>query len=160
LQDSRVAAPTALHGAQGWLAMLACLVPVTFGFLVPASFLAREAISQISTAGFDWVLVHHSLTTFFFAGCATGAILLLGFAAAIAVRLVPRPFISGSVTFATLGYAIPGTVLALGLLGPLVAIDDIINWFSRNIAGVSVGLIVAGSSAAVIVGDTVRDNCN
>ena len=41
-------------------------------------------------------------------------------------------FVTGCVALATLGYAMPGTVLALGLLSPLVAVDEAINWLSQQ----------------------------
>ena len=57
---------------------------------------------------------------------------------------------------AGLGYAVPGTVLALGLLSPLVAIDEAINGVTGSLAGAHVGLVLAGSSAAVICAYVVR----
>lgn len=156
VQDSRVTAPIVLHGAPAWLAMSACFVPVALGFLIPAGFLLREAVTRGLATGVDPALLRHSLTTVMLAASATIVILLLGLAAALALRLVRRRFVAGCVTFATLGYAIPGTVLALGLLAPLVAIDDAINWLSQHVTGASVGLIVAGSSVAVIVAYSVR----
>ena len=43
------------------------------------------------------------------------------------MRFVKRPIVAASVNVAGIGYAIPGTVLALGLLSPLVLIDEAIN---------------------------------
>jgi hypothetical protein len=57
---------------------------------------------------------------------------------------------------ATMGYAIPGTVLALGLLSPLVAVDESVNWLSMRVSGTHVGLLLAGSSAALIVAYAAR----
>ena len=57
---------------------------------------------------------------------------------------------------AGLGYAVPGTVLALGLLSPLVGIDEAINWVTRTVAGVGVGLVVAGSGAALVIAYVMR----
>jgi len=156
VQDSRVTAPVVLDGARAWLALIACFIPMALGFLIPAGFLLREAVTRSLATGIDPALLRHSLTTIMLAASATIVILLLGLAAALALRLVRRRFVAGCVTFATLGYAIPGTVLALGLLAPLVAIDDAINWLSLRVTGASIGLIVAGSSAAVIVAYSVR----
>jgi iron(III) transport system permease protein len=55
-----------------------------------------------------------------------------------------------------IGYAIPGTVLALALLSPLVMIDEGLNWMTRNILGIGVGLVVAGSGAAVVTAYVTR----
>ena len=57
---------------------------------------------------------------------------------------------------AGLGYALPGTVLALGLLSPLLALDAGLNWLSRGLLGIGVGLVVVGSGAALVVAYVVR----
>ena len=67
-----------------------------------------------------------------------------------------RRFAAVCVFLAGLGYAVPGTVLALGLLSPLVAIDEAINWLTGRLAGVTVGLVLAGSSAAIVIAYVVR----
>jgi iron(III) transport system permease protein len=140
----------------GWLAMLACLVPVALGFFVPAGFLMREAIVRGLLTGFDPDLFRHTAMTVALAACATVAVLMLGLAAAVPLRLVRRPFVLGCVAIATMGYAIPGTVLALGLLSPLVAVDGAINWLSMRLTGAHTGLLLAGSSAALIVAYAAR----
>jgi iron(III) transport system permease protein len=60
------------------------------------------------------------------------------------------------VNVAGIGYAVPGTVLALGLLSPLVLVDDGINVLARVFTGTGVGLVLAGSSAAVIIAYVIR----
>ena len=57
---------------------------------------------------------------------------------------------------AGLGYAVPGTVLALALLSPLVALDEGLNTLARTLTGAGVGLLVAGSSAALIIAYVIR----
>lgn len=156
LQDARVSAPIALRGRKAWLATFACALPVALGFVIPAGFLVRETVLRGLVSGFDPELLRHGFTTVLLAACATIAVIALGLAAAVALRVARRPFVTGCVALGTLGYAIPGTVLALGLLSPLVAADDAINWLSRQLTGAPVGLLLAGSSAAVIVGYTVR----
>jgi iron(III) transport system permease protein len=96
------------------------------------------------------------LTTVGLAGAATVCVLLIGLAATVALRLVRHPFVAGCVNFATIGYAVPGTVLALGLLAPLVGTDELINWVTSTFAGITVGLVVAGSGIALVVAYTVR----
>ena len=60
------------------------------------------------------------------------------------------------VSVAAIGYAIPGTVLALGLLSPLVLVNESINAVLRALGGTGAGLLLAGSSAAVIVAYVIR----
>ena len=155
-QDPRTVVRLVLAGKWGWLATLTCLVPVTLGFLVPAGFLLREAILRGLTTGFDHELLRHTMTTFVLAVCASLVVVVLGIAAALPLRLVPRPFVLACLAVATMGYAIPGTVLALGLLSPLVAVDEAINWLSVRAGGAPVGLVLAGSSVALIVAYAVR----
>src|SRR5690606_33554732 len=57
---------------------------------------------------------------------------------------------------ASLGYAIPGTVLAVGLLWPLASIDNSIDAFMRQFFGISTGLLISGSGAALILAYTIR----
>ena len=114
----RVAAPIVLAGWSGWAATAACLTPVALGFLIPAGYLVREVIVRGLIVGFDPSLFRHTVTTILLAAAATAIALALGLGAAIAVRLVRRPFAAFCLTLAGLGYAVPGTVLALGLLSP------------------------------------------
>jgi iron(III) transport system permease protein len=155
-QDSRQARPIALHGKSGWLAVAACALPVTLGFVVPAAFLLREALSRALLRGIDLDLVSHTANTIGLAAFATLAVLSIGIASAIPVRLVRMPLGLAGLAVASMGYAIPGTVLSLGLLSPMVAIDEAINWLTVQFAGAHVGLLLAGSSAALIIAYTAR----
>lgn len=156
VQDGRIANRIELRGRAAWLATFACLTPVALGFLIPASFLLREAVIRGVVSDFDPDLLRHTATTVALAACATALVLLLGLAAAVPLRLVRWPAVLACVAIATLGYAIPGTVLALGLLSPLVAVDEAINWVSLRFAGGPIGLLLAGSSAALVIAYAVR----
>ena len=119
-------------------------------------YLVREVIVRGLLVGFDPALVRHTITTIVLAGTATAIALALGLGAAIAVRLVRGRFLAACLLIAGLGYAVPGTVLALGLLSPLVAVDEAINWAARALTGTGVGLVVAGSGAAVVIAYVIR----
>jgi 3-oxoacid CoA-transferase A subunit len=145
-----------LRGRNGWLAAAICIAPVTLGFVIPLGYLAHEVAARGLLIGFDPSLVEHTLTTVLIAAIATALTLALGFGAVLALRLLQRPFAAACVFIAGLGYAIPGTVLALGLLSPLIAVDEAINWVTRTVAGVGVGLVLAGSSAALVIAYAAR----
>jgi iron(III) transport system permease protein len=156
VQDSRVAARVALSGGAGWGATAACAAPVLLGFAIPFGYLAYQAVMRGLLIGFDPSLIWHTASTVGFAATATALALALGFGAVLAVRLIPHPFLTTCVTLGGIGYAIPGTVLALALLSPLVLIDDALNWITRNAFGVGVGLVIAGSGAAVVIAYVTR----
>lgn len=154
--DPRIAARVALAGGKAWLAMLACFIPVVLGFLVPAGFLLRESIARGLLTGFDPALLKHAAYTVVLATGATAAVVTLGFAANAILRIARYRFVLAALAIASLGYTVPGTVLALGLLSPLVAVDEAINWLSSRLAGVQPGLLLAGSSASLIIAYTAR----
>jgi len=156
VRQPRVATPIRLAGWRGWAATVCCFAPVAFGFLIPAGFLLREVISRGLLVGFDTSLLGHTITTVILAAIATTIALVFGLGAAIAVRLARRRIAMIGLSVASLGYAVPGTVLALGLLSPLVAVDEAINWLTRALAGVSVGLVLAGSGAALVLAYVIR----
>ncbi|MDO9414329.1 MAG: iron ABC transporter permease [Pseudolabrys sp.] len=146
----------ALHGKAAWSAATACWTPVLLGFVFPAAFLLREALSRAARSGLNLELLQHTFNTIALAAVATLVVLAIGAAAALPLRAVRMKWLLACLAVASMGYAIPGTVLALGLMSPLVAIDEAINALTIAFAGKQVGLIVAGSSAALIVAYTVR----
>jgi iron(III) transport system permease protein len=155
-QAPRAAARIALTGFRQWLACALCLLPVLLGFLLPAAYLAREVAVRGLVVGFDVDLLRHTAVTIAFAAMATAIALVIGFAAVAGLRWTRQPFVAACVNIAGIGYAIPGTVLALGLLSPLVLMDEGINALTRAIAGVGVGLVIAGSGAAVVIAYVTR----
>src|SRR5215475_3771869 len=138
--DPRHVSRIALTGAARWIAVVGCFVPVVLGLLV----------------GFDASLVGYALTTVALASIATAITLVLGFSAVAALRYVKHPIIATSVNVAGIGYAVPGTVLALGLLSPLVLVDEGINALARAFGEKGVGLVLAGSGAALVIAYVIR----
>ena len=155
-QDPRRVSRITLTGPVRWAATIACFIPVVLGFLLPAGYLLREAITRGLLVGFDAELARYALTTVALATTATAVTLVLGFAAVAALRYVGHRAIAACVNIAGVGYAVPGTVLALGLLSPLVLVDDGINAVTRAFGGHGVGLVLAGSAAALVIVYVIR----
>ena len=129
---------------------------MVLGFVVPLVFLARETVRRGLLAQIDgaiWRDTFHSVT---FAVFATAAALLLGFATVIANRWRPRPWKTLAATIARTGYALPGTVLALGLLTPVLALDNALNALARGLGASLPGLVLMGSGAAVVLAYMIR----
>ena len=78
--------------------------------------------------------------------------LLLAYAQRVAANGVVRT----AVASAGLGYALPGTVLALGLLIPLAAFDNRIDALLRTSLGISSGLLLSGSLFVIVLAYTIR----
>ncbi len=147
-QGARPAARIPLPGRAGALALMACLLPVLAGFLVPAIVLAREVLRRGLLTNIDAALIAHLAITLQYAAIAAVCAVAAGFSAAAAVRAARHRFVDGCAGAASIGYALPGTVLALGLLTPLVALDEALNAITSLLADRTVGLVIAGSGGA------------
>jgi iron(III) transport system permease protein len=148
--------PLRLTGAQAFTATLVCLLPLALGFLVPAGFLVREAVTLLARDGLDPefpLLVRHSVTL---AGTAAAIACVTGLALAHAEQHARGRTLPAVVRLTGLGYALPGTVLAIGALVPLVALDNALDAGLRATLGLSTGLLIVGSGGAVVYAYVVR----
>jgi iron(III) transport system permease protein len=55
-----------------------------------------------------------------------------------------------------MGYAIPGSVIAVGVLIPIGWLDNTIDAWARNTFGISTGLLLSGTIAALVFAYLVR----
>ena len=154
--DGRYASRITLAGRARWVATGVCVLPVLLGFLLPAGYLLHEVVGRGLVSGFDTNLVRYTLTTVTLASAATAITLVVGFLAVAGLRYTKHPAIAGCVNTAGIGYAVPGTVLALGLLSPLVLMDEALNSLMRALTGHGVGLVLTGSAAALVVAYVIR----
>lgn len=140
---------------RGWGALAICLLPVVIGFVLPVSVLFVHVFENLGEVldGEFWQAALSSLTV-----AAAAAVLTLAMAVilAYAQRVAPNGFTRPGVRLAGLGYAIPGTVLALGLLYPLAALDNAVDGLLRQWLGLSTGLILTGSVLALIIAYAIR----
>jgi iron(III) transport system permease protein len=86
------------------------------------------------------------------------ALVALGLALVLAygLRLRPSPRLQLQVQAANLGYAVPGSVIAVGTLIPLGRLDNAIDGWLRQTLGVSSGLLLSGTVVALILAYLVR----
>jgi len=149
-------APVELQGLKALGASLACGIPLLIGFVAPFLYLASQAFQKIADSGFSAMLISELRNTMIFAGLATATTLFLGLVVAYALRIDRSMIASAASRVASLGYAIPGTVLAVGLLWPLAAFDNAVDAAFRQWLGISTGLLISGSGAALILAYTIR----
>src|SRR5690606_20253186 len=95
-------------------------------------------------------------STVLLSAAATLLTLTLGSATAYAARVHPGSFSSTAFRLSTIGYAAPGTVIAIGLVIVLGAFDRNINALANSWFGFSTGLIFLGSGAALVYAYTAR----
>jgi len=144
-----------LHGASGVLAFLACALPLLFGFLIPASVLVRNAVVHVA-AGLSpefWRAAVNSLLLSASAAClAVVFAVVLGYAR----RQTRSKLIHVLSAVPAISYAVPGTVLAIGLLIPLAGLDNGIDTLMRSLFGLPTGLLLSGSAFALVLAYTIR----
>lgn len=144
-----------IEGLRGYLVTAACSLPFIIGFAVPFMLLVHNAIlfaSEGLAAGFMAATTNSLLLAGLAAAVATALALTLGYAQRVAANNIAR----AAVRMSGLGYAIPGTVLAIGLLIPLATFDNWLDGMVRSSFGVSTGLLLSGSVFALVLAYTIR----
>ena len=162
-----------LGGVRSISAIVVCSVPIILGFLLPVGMLLQlMGIDSNATAGDSrgdsdfptassaivstpndrfWEFAYHS---FLLAALTAAIAILVSIILAYAQRL--RPANRWVTQLATLGYAVPGAVIAVGVLVPLGQFDNAVDAWSRSTFGVSTGLLLSGTIAALVFAYLVR----
>ena len=144
-----------LRGTRAAAAVLACALPLAFGFAIPAVVLVTMALhsSEPVTLARLAQLIGNTIQIGALASLLAVAVGLL---AVYALKRDGRPLSHGLMRLAQLGYATPGVVIAVGILIAIGAFDHAIDGMARALFGVSTGLVLAGTIAAVLYGCLVR----
>ncbi|MEM9631708.1 MAG: iron ABC transporter permease [Pseudomonadota bacterium] len=154
---SKHRAPTRfdLKGPQAALALSLCLFPILLGFVLPGLMLADRASRRL-----DGLLSQGFLSTvwnsFSLAAAASLITVVISIALAYALRLNSKGPLKAAVRLASIGYAIPGTVLAIGILIPLANFDNFLDAQMQSWFGVKTGLLLLGSGTALVYAYVVR----
>ena len=148
-QRMRPASPIVLRGVWGWAALVLGFVPVLLGFGAPVVWLTVEAVTRLQDAGLSPQLLVEARNTLMLAGAATAAVLAGGIVVSYAGRLFPGALTAGAGRLASLGYAMPGTVVALGVLVPVAGLDRMIDQGAQAAFGQGTGLLLIGSGMAL-----------
>ena len=64
--------------------------------------------------------------------------------------------IHGLGALASISYAVPGTVLAIGILIPLAGLDNWVDGLMRSVFGISTGLALSGTAAVIVLAYAIR----
>ncbi|HWK70252.1 MAG TPA: iron ABC transporter permease [Burkholderiaceae bacterium] len=160
-QRARAIQPNRLHGPGAAMAFVLGWLPIVIGFVAPALYLLNETVKHFHTVGAvsDQLLLS-GYNTVRIALIATLATLACGLAVAWAARAIRHGAPSGlpklCARVATSGYAIPGTVLAIGLLMPIILIDGAASWVWQALGNADPGLLLMGTSTALVCAYVIR----
>jgi iron(III) transport system permease protein len=147
--------PRQLRNWRGPAASALCAAPIVFGFLLPAGILLELALNDPDVR-FGARIYSLLGNTFILAGVAAVAAVMIALLLAYAGRMVKKPLVHGANRLAILGYALPGAVIAVGILLPLGKLDNALADWMRQQFDVKTGLLLTGSIAALIYAYVVR----
>jgi len=146
--------PYQLKGIRATLASLACFVPLSLGFLLPARLLLQMTWENPETIDDRfWGLATNS---FILAVITAILAVIIAVVIAYGVRLQPHIAMELAARVTAMGYAIPGSVIAVGILIPVGRLDNAIDGWMRATFGISTGLLLSGTIAALIFAYLVR----
>ena len=143
-----------LHGARAFGASLLCFFPLCFGFLLPAGRLALMATRYFAlTFGPNFIdYAIHSLVL----ALTSGAIaVILATVIAYSVRLQPSLLMRSAARISAIGYAIPGSVIAVGISFPLGWSASFVNG-GLSLVGIESRWVLSGTVGALIFAYLVR----
>ncbi len=145
-----------LRGAHKYLSVTWCAAVVALGFALPATQLFVWVL-QSWEKNIDAAFVKLVFNSFYLAAMASTCCLVLALLLNFSYRLLtPNKVAIFCIRAATLGYALPGTVIAVGVLIPFANIDNVINNWAQTAFNISPGLILSGTVIALIFAYTVR----
>ncbi|MDY7013278.1 MAG: iron ABC transporter permease [Cyanobacteriota bacterium] len=157
-QRGRAGSPLQCYSLAGWrkvLAQASCFLPLFLGFLLPVCFLVQLTLGNLSQnlKSQFWEFASHSFILSTLTAVLGVAIALL---MAYGQRLQPSPLTAFAVRIATMGYAVPGSTIAVGVLIPAGQLDNAIDGFMRSTFNISTGLLLSGTLILLVFAYLVR----
>ncbi|ORE87632.1 iron ABC transporter permease [Aurantimonas sp. 22II-16-19i] len=144
-----------LAGGRAFLATAACALPIVLGFGIPFLILGDYGLRRLDQLADPqlWRAFRNTVALASITGLVT---VTAGFLLAYGVRLTGSKRLVLMTRLAVLGYAVPGTVLAIGILIPLAGLDNFVDARMRETFDVSTGLLLSGSGFAIVYAGFVR----
>lgn len=144
-----------LSTGQRMFATTFCAAPIFLGFGIPAVILARYSM-QFYGVTLQSDFLEYALNSLTLATSSAFLAVVLGLFLAYAIRLQGSTALRTAARFASIGYAVPGAVLAIGVILPLTRFENSVDALSRDFFGVPTGLFISGTVGALVIGYLVR----
>nr|WP_246347131.1 iron ABC transporter permease [Desulfurispira natronophila] len=143
-----------LKGSRALLANVVCGIPVFIGFILPVGAMIVWTIASWHVV--DSRYLSMAASSFALAGIAAVVAVVVAVLLAYGQRLNPTRAMGFAVRLAGMGYAVPGAVIALGIMIPFAWLDNSIDGLARQWLGISTGLLLTGTWVALIFAYVVR----
>jgi iron(III) transport system permease protein len=138
-----------LRGLRAVVAVLFCVLPLVFGFLLPAGVMAHMAFTS-GDAQFGARYLTLTGNTVTLAAVTAVLAVTLALVVGYAGRMSPTRVMRAANRIAGLGYAVPGAVIAVGVLIPVTRLDHVLAGWVQSLTGANPGLILTGGIAALV----------
>ncbi|WP_374338834.1 ABC transporter permease [Methyloversatilis sp.] len=138
-----------LPSVAGWGVTLICALPLAAGFIIPGAVLLTWALSE-GDAQFGARFIGLAVNSFTLAAVASACAVLLALLLAYAVRSSRSRMVALARSAVGMGYAVPGAVIAVGILIPVTRLDHLLSGLWQQWTGVNPGLLLTGGIAALI----------
>jgi iron(III) transport system permease protein len=148
--------PRLLAGWRAWAAAAICGGVVTAAFLLPVAQLLYWTLTTLGGPASDARYPMFLANTLMLASVTALIAVIAAVVLAYGLRLSRSPIVAYCTRFASMGYALPGSVIAVGVLLPLAFVDHTLDNFLRRAFGISSGLLLTGSMAGLVFAYLVR----
>lgn len=142
--------PVPLRGWRAWVATLVCLAVLALAFLVPVVRLGLWALQALVEGRVGAELTGVAASTLALAGTAALAACACAVVLGYARRLHPSRVVRWSGRIASMGYALPGAVIAVGVLLPLAWVDHAVGPLMERLLQRPLGLLLTGSAFGLV----------
>lgn len=149
----RPATAKILRGWKAWAAIGAVSLVVGVAFVLPVSQLL---VWTFSHPGHDSRYPELLFNTLVLGGVSAFLTVSAAIVVAYGLRLSRSRVVGAFAGIASMGYALPGSVIAVGVLAPLAFFDHTLDAFLRSSIGISSGLLLTGSMVGLIFAYLVR----
>ena len=154
-RQSAKATPIPLTGWRAWLTFGFASSTLFFAFLLPVMQLGIWAVG-VAERDFDQRYLEflwHSLLLSAFAALLTCTVALL---MVYAARRCPDSTTRGAVRISTIGYALPGAVLAVGIFIPIAWLDNWLSEMAMQLFHIETGLLIQGTLVTMLIAYMTR----
>ena len=148
--------PRRLHGWRGWVALAPGCVLLAVVFVLPVAQLASWSLETIADGDVVGDLGDAALNTLLLAMIAATITVVTATVVVYGQRARPSRAGRAASRLATVGYAVPGTVVAVAVYVPLVWVDRRLVDVADGLFGVTLGLVFTGSVVGLVVAYVVR----
>ena len=146
-----------LHGKTGILVTFMCFMPILFGFVIPLAQLVADSIQYIGVTDYD-AFIGYAKNSLMLAGSAAILAVIIGLFLSYSERIFNIKLIGWIAKLASVGYAIPGVILGLGIFISLISFDNMLGSVLEffGFVGASSQMLLSGSLFAIVFAYLVR----